>query len=67
MKNNGGYFGEFGGAYVPEPLKKVLKEVEENFYRYIEDPEFIKELNYYHKQYSGKETRSISPKPYGKN
>ncbi len=55
MKNNGGYFGEFGGAYVPEPLKKVLKEVEENFYRYIEDPEFIKELNYYHKQYSGRE------------
>ncbi|HHY90786.1 MAG TPA: tryptophan synthase subunit beta, partial [Clostridiales bacterium] len=50
-----GYFGEFGGTYVPEPLKKVLKEVEENFYRYIEDPEFIAELNHYHKQYSGRE------------
>lgn len=55
MKNNQGYFGEFGGAYVPEALKDVLKEVEENFYRYIEDPSFLKELSYYQKQYIGRE------------
>ena len=55
MENNKGYFGEFGGSYVPEALKKVLKEVEENFYKYIEDEEFLKELDYYQKQYIGRE------------
>lgn len=55
MKNNKGYFGEFGGAYVPDQLKNVLKEVEENFYKYIKDKEFLNELNYYYKQYIGRE------------
>jgi tryptophan synthase beta chain len=55
LENNKGYFGEFGGSYVPEALKKVLKEVEENFYKYIEDEEFLKELDYYQKQYIGRE------------
>ena len=55
MESSIGYFGEFGGAYVPEELKTVLKDVEENFYRYIKDEEFLKELNYYYKQYIGRE------------
>lgn len=55
ITNNNGYFGEFGGRFVPEPLKKVLQEVEENFYRFINDPEFLKELAYYQKQYIGRE------------
>ena len=40
MKNNGGYFGEFGGRFVPPALEKSLQELEDAFYRYIEDPEF---------------------------
>lgn len=55
ITNNNGYFGEFGGSFVPEPLKKVLQEVEENFYRYINDPAFLEELAYYQKQYIGRE------------
>ena len=55
IKNNNGYFGEFGGRFVPEPLKVVLKEVEDNFYRFINDPEFLEELAYYQKQYIGRE------------
>lgn len=55
IKNNHGYFGEFGGRFVPEPLKVVLKEVEDNFYRFINDPEFLEELAYYQKQYIGRE------------
>jgi len=55
IKNNNGYFGEFGGRFVPEPLKVVLKEVENNFYRFINDPEFLEELAYYQKQYIGRE------------
>ncbi|MFZ5352383.1 MAG: tryptophan synthase subunit beta [Bacillota bacterium] len=55
MKNNNGYFGQFGGAFVPEQLKEVLKEVEDSFYKYISEPDFIEELNYYYKQYVGRE------------
>jgi len=55
MENNNGYFGQFGGTYVPEVLKNVLKEVEMNFYKYIEEEEFLEELNYYNKQYVGRE------------
>lgn len=55
IKNNNGYFGEFGGCYVPEVLKNVLSEVEENFYKFINDEEFLSELEYYQKQYIGRE------------
>jgi tryptophan synthase beta chain len=55
MENNNGYFGQFGGAYVPDVLKNVLKEVEENFYKYIEEEEFLRDLDYYNKQYIGRE------------
>ncbi|MCT4620621.1 MAG: tryptophan synthase subunit beta [Marinisporobacter sp.] len=55
ITNNNGYFGEFGGSYVPETLKAVLKKVEENFYQLINDPNFLEELAYYQKQYIGRE------------
>ena len=56
MKQENGYFGEFGGAYVPEALQKVLEETSESFYGYLEDPTFIKEFEYYQKQYIGRES-----------
>lgn len=55
MERFNGYFGEFGGAYVPEGLQKALKDLEEIFYKYIDDEDFINELNYYSKQYVGRE------------
>lgn len=55
MKRENGYFGEFGGSYVPDVLKNVLKDVEDNFYKYIEDEDFKEELSYYQQQYIGRE------------
>ena len=55
MERNNGYFGQFGGAFVPEELKNVLKDVEAAFYKYIEDEEFLNELAYYQRQYIGRE------------
>jgi tryptophan synthase beta chain len=49
-----GQFGIFGGSYVPEELKKPLKELEEQFLKYYQDEEFKKELNYYQKEYIGR-------------
>ena len=55
MEERKGYFGQFGGAFVPDALKSALAEVEYNFYKHIDDEEFRKELNYYYKQYVGRE------------
>jgi tryptophan synthase beta chain len=54
--NNGGYFGEFGGRFVPEELVAPLTELEENFYKYIQDKEFLKELNYFFEHYVGRKS-----------
>ncbi|HLV09344.1 MAG TPA: tryptophan synthase subunit beta [Halanaerobiales bacterium] len=49
-----GFFGEFGGRFVPEPLIPVLDELKEAFNKYRNDPEFLKELDYYRKDYIGR-------------
>lgn len=49
------FYGQFGGQYVPKKVVKVLNELEEAFLRYKDDPEFLKEYNYYLKQYVGRE------------
>lgn len=54
MRNKNGYFGEFGGAYVPKSLEKILKEVEDAFLNYINDDTFLEELEYYQKEYIGR-------------
>lgn len=56
MEKFDGYFGQHGGAYVPESLKLVLKDLEKIFYNYIEDEKFLEELDYYFKQYIGRES-----------
>ncbi|MEH7106381.1 tryptophan synthase subunit beta [Bacillus sp. JJ1764] len=50
-----GYFGEFGGSFVPEELQTVLDELEEQFLKYKDDPDFINEYKYYLKEYIGRE------------
>ncbi len=49
-------FGNFGGAYVGEAQLKVLDELEKAYLKYYKDEDFLKELNYYLKNYVGRET-----------
>lgn len=51
-----GYFGQFGGSFVPEPIQVLLDELEATFERYKDDPEFLAEYHHYLKDYSGRET-----------
>ncbi len=46
-----GYFGEFGGSFVPPELQNVLDFLEKEFLKYKDDPEFNEELNYYFREY----------------
>jgi tryptophan synthase beta chain len=49
-----GHFGPFGGRYVPETLMYPLQQLEEEYFRAQQDPEFQKELTYYLRQFVGR-------------
>lgn len=49
-----GFFGAYGGQFVPAPLKKRLDEVAAAFEEAIKDEEFNKELDYLLKHYAGR-------------
>ncbi len=51
-----GFFGEFGGSFVPEAIQNLLDELEVTFEKYRNDPDFLAELNYYLQDYSGRQT-----------
>ena len=51
-----GRFGPFGGKYVPETLMNALIELEDAYRKYKDDPEFLEEVRYLLKQYSGRPT-----------
>jgi tryptophan synthase beta chain len=51
-----GYFGEFGGRYVPETLVEPVEELERAYFTVREDPAFSAELNRLLKHYVGRPT-----------
>lgn len=51
-----GWFGSFGGRFAPETLMGPLKELENAYARFREDPEFQKELGALLTHYVGRET-----------
>lgn len=51
-----GYFGAYGGRFVPETLMTALLELEENYRACKDDPGFQQELQYYLRQYCGRPT-----------
>ena len=51
-----GFFGEYGGQYVPDMLLPILNEVSEAYERYRTDPAFQAELTHYLAHYSGRPT-----------
>ncbi|WMJ18738.1 tryptophan synthase subunit beta [Geobacillus kaustophilus] len=51
-----GYFGEFGGSFVPDELQEVLDYLEEQFLKYKDDPEFNEEFRTYLREYVGRES-----------
>ncbi|TXK89679.1 tryptophan synthase subunit beta, partial [Parageobacillus sp. SY1] len=50
-----GYFGEFGGSFVPPELQEALDYLEEQFLKYKDDPAFNDEFKFYLKEYVGRE------------
>ena len=49
-----GYYGEFGGAYIPEMLYPNVEELRQNYLKVMADPSFQKEFNQLLKDYVGR-------------
>ncbi len=51
-----GYYGQFGGAFIPEMLYSNIEELRNNYLSIIESDEFKKEFDYLLKDYVGRPT-----------
>jgi len=51
-----GFYGQFGGAYIPEMLYQNVKNLEENYLKIIYEESFQKEFNSLLKDYVGRPT-----------
>ena len=51
-----GRFGDYGGFYVPEVLIPALEELEEAFYRFYQDKQFVDKLSGLLADYAGRPT-----------
>lgn len=51
-----GYFGNYGGRFVPETLMPALKELEDAFIRYKKDKDFLNDLTHLQKTFIGRPT-----------
>jgi len=49
-------YGKYGGQFVPEVLMPALTELEEAYDKYKDDKDFLEELDYYMKEFAGRET-----------
>jgi tryptophan synthase beta chain len=56
LPDSTGHFGPFGGRYVPETLVHPLQQLEDEYWRAQQDPEFQRELDYYLKEFVGRPT-----------
>lgn len=61
--NEKGYFGKFGGSYIPPVLEEPFAEIAKAYSELKNSPEFINELKYVRKHYQGRPT----PVSFAKN
>ncbi len=54
MPDKKGYFGEYGGSYIPEDLQKVMDEITLKYEEISKDPSFIDELANLEEHYTGR-------------
>jgi tryptophan synthase beta chain len=54
--DNSGFYGPFGGAYVPEILHKNVKDLQEKYLEIMYDPDFQLELTVLLRDYVGRPT-----------
>jgi tryptophan synthase beta chain len=56
MPDARGHFGPYGGRFVPETLMHPLQQLEDEYSKAQQDPEFQRELQYYLREFCGRPT-----------
>ena len=51
-----GFFGKYGGAYIPDDLKKAMEEITEAYFTICKSSKFIGELRRIRKEFQGRPT-----------
>ena len=51
-----GYFGKYGGVYIPEELKAAMEEITEAYYSIAKSAKFIQELRTIRRDFQGRPT-----------
>jgi len=51
-----GYFGDYGGCFVPEVIRPNMEEIAEAFEKYKNDEDFLNELHHAHAELCGRPT-----------
>ncbi len=51
-----GYFGKYGGAYIPDELKKAMQEITEAYFTIAKSSKFVGELRRIRKEFQGRPT-----------
>ena len=54
LPNNDGFFGEYGGSFIPKELGDIMKKVDEQYKIAISDPTFMEEYEDLLKHYVGR-------------
>jgi len=54
LPNDEGYFGEYGGSFIPPELQVIMDQVTKAYEEIRQDPEFLKELSELYKHYVGR-------------
>lgn len=54
LPDKNGWFGEYGGSYVPEQLQKILEDISQSYEILKKDETFLSELKDLNKHYSGR-------------
>ncbi len=54
MPDENGYFGDYGGSFVPEQLQSILQEIDAAYREIRQDPEFQKQLADLYSHYVGR-------------
>ncbi|MCG3661222.1 tryptophan synthase subunit beta [Aliarcobacter butzleri] len=56
MPDANGFFGKFGGSFIPPELEKPFEEIKKAYEELKNSPKFIEELKYVRKNYQGRPT-----------
>jgi len=67
MPDENGFFGEYGGRFVPPMLEPIMQEIGEAYEKIKDDPVFKEELYYLQKHYTGRPSPIFHAKNLSEN